>query len=231
MINDKKILAIIPARGGSKGVPRKNIRNLAGKPLIAWTIEEAMKSEYIDRLILSSEDNEIIEIAKRYGCDVPFIRPVHLAQDTTSGIAPVIHALDEIAGYDYVILLQPTSPLRMAEDIDNCIEKLIETNSPAIVSVTETNSSPYWMQTMSEEGRIQPLIKQDVLITKRQDLPTVYELNGAVYIAKTEWIKKNNSFLTEETVAYIMPKKRSYDIDTEEDFLWCDCLLKNSSGN
>nr|HPK54819.1 acylneuraminate cytidylyltransferase family protein [Smithellaceae bacterium] len=117
MIQGKTVLAIIPARGGSKGIPRKNITNLAGKPLIAWTIEEAKKSKYIDRLILSSEDNEIIQVAKEWGCEVPFIRPRELAEDDTLGIEPVLHALNTIKKkYDYVVLLQPTSPLRSVDD-------------------------------------------------------------------------------------------------------------------
>ena len=111
-------LAVIPARGGSKGVPRKNVRDLNGKPLIAWTIEEAKKSQYISNIILSSEDSEIIKEAKKYGCEVPFIRPMKLAQDDTPGIDPVLHAINQCPGYDYVVLLQPTSPLSKAEDID-----------------------------------------------------------------------------------------------------------------
>lgn len=225
MINDKKVLAIIPARGGSRGVPRKNIRSLAGKPLIAWTIEEAKKSKYIDRLILSSEDDEIIKVAKKYGCEVPFVRPVQLSQDNSLGIDPVIHALEEIEGYDYVVVLQPTSPLRLVEDIDGCIDRILETNSTACVSVTEPNASPYWMYKVNEKGNMQPLIKQEELITRRQELPTVYTLNGAVYIAEIDWLKKSRSFLTEETVAFLMSKNRSYDIDTEEDFLLCEWLL------
>lgn len=118
-------LAIIPARGGSKGVPRKNIRNLAGKPLIAWTIEEAKKSKYINRVILSSDDNEIIEIAKNYNCEVPFVRPKNIAEDNTPGIDPVLHAIKQCPGYDYVVLLQPTSPLRTVEDIDGCIRYML----------------------------------------------------------------------------------------------------------
>ncbi|MGB2870888.1 cytidylyltransferase domain-containing protein [Psychrobacillus psychrotolerans] len=230
MIDNKKVLAIISARGGSKGVPRKNIRNLAGKPLIAWTIEVAKKSQYIDRLILSSEDDEIIKIAKEYGCEVPFVRPRELAQDNTSGIEPILHAVENIEGYDYVVLLQPTSPLRIAEDIDGCLENLTETNSAACVSVTESNTSPFWMYTLSEKKIIQPLIKQDELIMLRQELPKVFALNGAVYVAKIEWIKRSRSFLTEETSAYNMPQSRSYDIDTEDDFLWCDLLMKNLLG-
>lgn len=126
MINNKKILAIIPARGGSKGLPRKNIRELAGKPLIAWTIEAGRKSKYIDRLIVSSEDFEIIEVAKKYGAEIPFVRPKHLAEDESLGLDPVFHALRELPGYDIVVLLQPTSPLRLTEDIDACIEQLID---------------------------------------------------------------------------------------------------------
>lgn len=225
MIDDKKVLAIIPARGGSKGVPRKNIRNLAGKPLIAWTIEEAKKSKFIDRIVLSSEDEEIIEVAKEYGCDVPFIRPIHLAQDDTPGIDPLLHALDEVEGYDYVISLQPTSPLRIAEDIDACIKKMVEINSPACVTIAESRNSPYWMYTVNDKAKMEPLIKQDKLTVRRQDLPVVYALNGAVYAAEVNWLKKTKSFLTSETAASIMPNNRSYDIDTEDDFNVCEFLL------
>ena len=121
MIEGKKVLAVIPARGGSNGVPRKNIIDVGGKPLIAWTIEEARKSKYIDRLILSSDDREIIEIAKRWGCEVPFEQPAEMARDGTPGIAPVLHAIEMLPDYDYVVLLQPTSPLRQVEDVDGCI--------------------------------------------------------------------------------------------------------------
>lgn len=225
MINDKRVLAIIPARGGSKGVPRKNIRLLAGKPLIAWTIEEAKKSKYIDRLIITSEDTEIIETAKMYDCDVPFVRPVEFAQDTTPGIDPILHALEQIEGYDYIVLLQPTSPFRLAEDIDGCIESLVETQSPACVSVTGAESSPYWMYTMNEVGKMQPLILQEELTARRQELPVIYALNGAVYVAEVDWLKSSRSFLTEDTVAFVMPGERSHDIDTGEDFLWCEWLM------
>ncbi|HHY22121.1 MAG TPA: acylneuraminate cytidylyltransferase family protein [Bacilli bacterium] len=228
MIKGKTVLAIIPARGGSKGVPRKNIRDLAGKPLIAWTIDEAKKSKFIDRLILSSEDEEIIEVAKSYGCEVPFVRPRHLAEDTTPGIEPVLHAIKEVEGYDYVMLLQPTSPLRTVEDIDRCIEKIIKFNDPACVSVAEPDTSPYWMYTLNCNDQIKPLIPQDTVAVRRQELPTVYSLNGAVYIAKTDWLRHTKSFLTEETIAYIMPRERSYDIDTEEDFQWCEWVVKKS---
>lgn len=225
MIDDKKVIAIIPARGGSKGVRRKNIKSLAGKPLIAWTIEEAKKSKYIDRLILSSEDQEIINVAKEYGCEVPFVRPKALAQDETPGIDPVLHALRELKGYDYIVLLQPTSPLRLAKDIDICIEKIIVNPAPACVSVTETVTSPYWMYSVDSKGLMQPLIEQDTLTVRRQDLPVAYALNGAVYVAETSWLSDSKSFLTAETSAYVMPRNRSYDIDTEEDFMWCEWVI------
>lgn len=221
-----KILAIIPARGGSKGVPRKNIRDLAGKPLIAWTIDEAKKSRYIDRLILSSEDDEIIEVAKQYGCEVPFKRPLELAQDDTPGIKPVLHAIEQCSGYDYVVLLQPTSPLRTVGDIDGCIEKLLNSDADFCVSVTEPEKSPYWMYTLEGE-RMVPLLPQDELVARRQDLPKVYALNGAVYIGKSSEVKKSKAFLTENTVAFEMAAEHSFDIDTELDFKICEVLIKD----
>lgn len=227
MIEDKNVLAIIPARGGSKGLPRKNIRKLAGKPLIGWTIEEAKKSRYIDRLILSSEDSEIIEVAKALGCEVPFVRPAELARDNTPGIDPVLHAINTLTEqYHYVILLQPTSPLRRVEDIDGCLEHCLKARAPACVTVAPPDKSPYWMYVVNQTGRLQPLIKQVPTFTCRQDLPRVYAINGAVYAARCNWLLKNKTFITDETVAYIMLKERSLDVDTEFDFKLCQFLLK-----
>ncbi|WP_107840264.1 cytidylyltransferase domain-containing protein [Metasolibacillus meyeri] len=222
-----KILAIIPARGGSKGVPRKNIREIAGKPLLAWTIEEAKKSNYIDRLILSSENDEIIKIAKTYGCETPFIRPLELAQDDTPGIAPVLHAINTLGAdsFDFVVLLQPTSPLRNIADIDGCIEMVLNTNSDSGVTVAESHSSPYWMYKMNEEEFLQPLFEAESKISTRQDLPKTYTLNGAVYVNKVSQLLKEKSFIGKKTKLYIMPIERSLDIDNEVDFLICEQLL------
>lgn len=228
MINNKKVLAIIPARGGSKRVPRKNIRHLAGKPLIAWTIEAGKKSKYIDRVIVSSDDLEIIEVSKAFGADIPFIRPKYLAEDRTPGIDPVIHALKELPDYDYVVLLQPTSPLRLTEDIDGCIEQLVRAKSSACVSVAESEKSPYWMYMLQENGGMKPIIPEKEVAVPRQDLPFVYILNGAVYIASVEWLFQTKTFVAEETTAFIMPKSRSYDIDTEEDFSLCEWMMAKS---
>lgn len=226
MINGKKVLAIIPARGGSKGIPRKNIRELAGKPLIAWTIDEAKKTKYIDRLILSSDDEEIIKVAKEYGCGVPFKRPVVLAQDDTPGIDPVIHAINTLEEkYDYVVLLQPTSPLRTVEDIDGCIEQCIIMGSPVCVSVNEAKQNPYWMYKLDDNIRLKPFMQKHERMNRRQDLPKFYVLNGAVYLAESRFIIKNKSFLTEETTGYIMSEENSVDIDNEMDFAFCEWLV------
>lgn len=227
MINGKSILAIIPARGDSKGVPRKNIRELAGKPLIAWTIEEAKKSKYIDRLIVSSEDQEIIQVAKSWGCEVPFVRPKELALDDTPGSQVIIHALHMLSKHDYVLVLQPTSPLRTVEDIDGCIQFCEERRAVSCVSVTEPDKSPYWMFVLDSVGRMRPLLVQDRLITRRQGLPTVYALNGAIYMAQWDWFLENETFIHEQTLAYIMPRERSLDIDTEFDFELATMRLRN----
>jgi len=217
MIDGKTVLAIIPARGGSKGVPRKNIREAAGKPLIAWTIEEAKKSKYIDRLVLSSDDAEIIEVAQAWGCEAPFLRPAELAQDETPGIDPVLHALGLLPGYDWVVLLQTTSPLRTVADIDGCIEHCAANRAPACVTVAEAEQSPYWMYTLDSGGTMQPLIATGNSFARRQDLPAVYALNGAVYMAECTWLREHKTFVTGETLGFVMPRERSLDIDTELD--------------
>lgn len=224
MINDKKVLGIIPARGGSKGVPGKNIRPLCGKPLLAWTIEAAIQSRYLDKLIVTSDDEIIIQTAIAFGADVPFVRPVHLAQDDTPGIAPVLHAINELPGYDYIVLLQPTSPLRNVQDIDTCIEKYNVSSAESVVSVTEQEKSPYWMFEIGVRSRLRPIMGK-TNTSRRQDLKQTYTLNGAVYVSSVETLKKSETFLTESTEAYVMPKERSIDIDTITDFRICEMIL------
>jgi CMP-N,N'-diacetyllegionaminic acid synthase len=228
VIGDKKVLAIIPARGGSKGVPNKNIRTLGGKPLIAWTIEAAQLSKYIDRLIVSSDDTRIIEVAITYGCEAPFVRPAELAQDDTPGIDPVLHAIEEIPGYDWIVLLQPTSPLRTADDIDGCIETCIEGKALCCTSVSESEKSPFMMLTLDEEQNVQSLFPQ-LMTKRRQDLPVAYAENGAVYVTDTAWLIQERSFYSSRTKAYVMPKERSMDIDTHADFNYVEWLLQEGS--
>src|SRR5689334_1892292 len=195
MIRGARILAVIPARGGSKGVPRKNVRDVAGRPLIGWTIAAARGSRYIDRVIVSSDDTEIIEVARREGCEVPFVRPGQLARDETPGIDPVLHALKELPGYEYVVLLQPTSPLRTCTDIDGCIERCVASGADGCVSVSEPDKSPYWMYTLAPDAKLKPLLDRAGQTHRRQDLPRVYALNGAVYVARCETLLESRAFV------------------------------------
>jgi CMP-N,N'-diacetyllegionaminic acid synthase len=214
--NGQTVLGLITARGGSKGVPKKNIRMVGGKPLIAWTIDAGKASIYLDRLILSSDDDEIIGIARHNGCEVPFKRDPKLSMDETPSIDVVLDALDRCPGFDWVVLLQPTSPLRTGEDIDSAIEKCMASNAPACVSVCEAAQSPYWMFHLTN-SRLAPVV--DVpLVERRQDLPKAYALNGAVYVASASWLAQQRTFVTPSTVAYEMPRERSVDVDTETDF-------------
>ena len=226
MIDQKTVLAIIPARGGSKGLPRKNIREVNGKPLLAWTIEAAQKSRFIDRLILSSDDQEIITIAQKWGCEIPFVRPHALATDQATGAEVILHAMKTInKKYDYIVLLQPTSPLRSGEDIDTCIEMCQSQKASSCVSVTEAKKSPFWMYFLDKDKILHPVLNMADLPTRRQDLPAAFALNGAVYVAEWDWFLKSKQFVSSQTVAYIMPQERSLDIDTPLDFNFFQYLM------
>lgn len=228
MINGKKVIGIIPARGGSKGIPKKNIKALNGKPLIAWTIDEAQKSIYIDKLIVSSDDDEIINLSRQFGAEVPFKRPLKLAQDDTPGIDPVLHALGYFPEYDYIVLLQPTSPLRSVQDIDNALELCVNGGFNFCVSVVESSASLYWMYRINEEGCLSSIFSSKEIPYQRQKAPITYELNGAVYVARIYSLSKTKSFLTEDTVPFVMPKERSVDIDSIDDFKYCEFLLNKN---
>ena len=224
MINGKTVLAIIPARGGSKGLPGKNIKLLAGKPLIGWTIEEAKKSKYIDRVILSSEDDKIISIAKEFNCDVPFKRPPGLAEDNSTSSEVVIHILKEInISYDYFLLLQPTSPLRKSEQIDEAIELCYNSNSSSCVSVVEVPKPLEWMYYLNSANNLSHISNNE--IERRQDAKKIFALNGSIYIVKTNDFMETNKFLTKRTVGYIMDKVSSIDIDDINDFNIAEYLL------
>jgi CMP-N,N'-diacetyllegionaminic acid synthase len=226
LIEGNKVLAVIPARGGSKGIPRKNIRQVTGKPLIAYTIEAAFRSRYLDKIVVSSEDQEILGVARECGAE-PLVRPAELAEDDTAGIEPVLHAIEACSGYDYVVLLQPTSPLRISEDIDEAIQVCLRLEAPACVSVCEASQSPFWMYSVNENMQLSPVIPGKAP-SRRQDLKTVYLINGAVYVAEIEWLALRRDFISGETVAYVMPLDRSLDIDAEKDLqLFEKSLNKN----
>jgi len=223
-----KTLTVIPARGGSKGIPRKNIRLLNGKPLIAYSIEAAFKSRRANRVIVSTEDQEIAEISKRYGAEV-IDRPKELARDDSPTIDAVLHALGllEEGGYmpDVVVLLQPTSPLRNAEDIDNAIELFLSRECDSVVSVCEFKHSPYWSFKI-ENGYLKPIFGENYIKMRRQDLPKAYIPNGAIYVSTPETLRKYKSFYCPKTVPYIMPLERSIDIDNEIDFILAELIMK-----
>ena len=226
MIDEKTVLAIIPARGGSKGIKGKNMVKVCGKPLLTWSIEQAKASLYIDRLILSSEDEEIIKAARAYGCEVPFIRPKELATDISPTIDCIHHAMENLDRiYDYLVLLQVTSPLRTPEDIDNCISICHAEGVPSCISFTEVDKSPFWMYKMLNNSRMVPLMDPDDRPSRRQDAPKYYVKNGAVYVAKWNWLRENDTFMTDEVFPYIMPKERSLDIDSPVDLVILDAIM------
>ena len=218
MIAGQRVLAVIPARGGSKGIPGKNLRTAAGRPLIVWTIEAARGAPSIDLAIVSTDDDSIATVASAAGCLVPFKRPKDLASDTATTTDVVIHALDHFPDYQVVMVLQPTSPLRSADQIEAAVGLFAESGAPACVSVRAVDDSPYWMYRMHADGRLDPVIDSPALICRRQDLPAVYSLNGAIYIAKTDWFRRTRSFLSRETIGFPMPTHSSLDIDTQSDF-------------
>ena len=211
------MLAVIPARGGSKGVPGKNIREVCGKPLIAWSIEAAKGSQLVDRVIVSTDAADITQVALAWGCEVPFVRETSLAQDETPTIEVVLDAIDRCPGFDWVLLLQPTSPLRTAGDIDNAIKRCNQLEASSCVSVCQATESPYWMFKLGTGDLLHPLMP-DAQMSRRQDLPPIYTLNGAIYLARTEWLKQHRKFISQGTVAYEMSVERSIDLDTEADF-------------
>lgn len=220
MYKNKSILAIIPARGGSKGIARKNIINVSGKPLIQYTIDSAKKSKYIDRLVVSTEDAEIASIAVRCGTEVPFLRPIELAEDETKTVdvlIDVIKKLEELGcKYDYMVLLQPTQPLRQTFHIDEAIEMIIDKDEDSLVSVSEVREHPILMRTVDEKNEARSLLGQRSDI-RRQDFSKVYKVNGAVYINRLNNKFNINTSLNDNKLAYIMDKKYDLDIDEPED--------------
>lgn len=200
MYKKKKILGVILARGGSKRLKGKNIKALAGRPLIAWTIGEALASKYMDKLIVSTDDERIAGISRRCGAETPFMRPRRLATDNARSVDAVIHAIDKMSSfgerYDLVLLLQPTSPFRTAKDIDNAIRLLFLKNAKMVVSICKAGHDRF------------------------------YRLNGAIYLACCDYLKRKKAFMTGKTFAYVMPEERSLDIDDEMDFKFAEFIKR-----
>jgi len=224
------ITGIVTARGGSKGIPRKNVKLLGGKPLIAWTIEAALESK-LSNVIMSTDDEEIADVSRSWGVDVPFVRPAHLAQDMSSHIEVVIHAVQWLAQHrsvfpEYVMLLQPTVPLRIAEDIDGAIDLAEKTGADSVISVCLAASHPYLAKTIENDGRLRDFVYHIDKDLPRQNLPPAYVLNGAIYLINREVLLERKTWYTDKTYAYVMPPERSFDIDTEWEFNLVDLFLK-----
>jgi CMP-N,N'-diacetyllegionaminic acid synthase len=229
-VDNQKILAIIPARSGSKGLEDKNIRLLVDKPLIAYTILAAQESGIFDEIFVSTDSAKYVEIAREYGVAVPFLRPSFLATDTVSSWDVVKNILIQFKkdkhNFDIAVLLQPTSPLRSSKDIQNALVLYKEKNANAIVSVCEADHSPLWCNTLPSNHSLDNFIKQDVKNKPRQLLEKYYRINGAIYIVDIHYLLTYFDIYHNNCYAYIMPKSRSIDIDDEVDFLLVETLLK-----
>ena len=218
MFKNKTFLAIIPARGGSKRLPRKNILDLCGKPLISWSIEAGLKSKYVDKVVVSSDDTEILNISNEFKVQV-IKRPNELASDTSTSFDAVKHAIDNLESYEYILLLQPTSPLRNQNHIDKAIEILEEKNADAVISVCEMNHNSVWSNTLDDSSSMEGFISDNLLNNRSQDLKKHYRLNGAIYLCKTDKLLKEKSFFLKKNIfAYVMNSNDSIDIDRKEDF-------------
>jgi CMP-N-acetylneuraminic acid synthetase len=231
MYKNKTFLAIIPARGGSKRLPRKNVLELNGKPLIAYSIEAGLKSKYIDKVIVSSDDDEILNISKQFRADI-VKRPDELASDTATSFDATKHTIENTKRYDYVILLQPTSPLRDCRQIDEAIKLLESKNADAIVGVCEMDHSPLWSNTLDDSLSMKSFLKDEVLNKRSQDLKSYYRLNGAIYICKIDKLLEEKSFFLKENIfAYKMDRKSSIDIDEKIDFKMAEILIEERNEN
>ena len=225
MFRNKTFLSIIPARGGSKRLPRKNVLDLCGKPLITWTIEAGLSSKYIDEVVVSSDDSEILGIASNLKVR-SIERPPQLASDTSSTFDAVKHTIDNIESYDYIVLLQPTSPLRNEVHIDKAIELLVSKDADAVISVCDMNHNPSWSNTLDESLSMKGFINKNSLNQRSQDMKKYYKLNGAIYICKTKKLLEEKSFFLKDNIfAFIMSSKSSVDIDKKEDFEFANLYL------
>jgi|APSaa5957512535_1039671.scaffolds.fasta_scaffold02424_5 CMP-N,N'-diacetyllegionaminic acid synthase len=227
---EKSILCLMLARGGSKGVPGKNIKLLNGKPLIYYTIKAVQKAGIYDRFMLSTDDPQIAEVARGYDVDVPFIRPTSLAGDTASAVDAIEHALKwlEAQGetYDYVQYIFPTAPLRTCEDLLGGLDTLVSSDADMVISVCKTDHPAQWMNVLPPDNSLQDFVKKEYRQKNNQTLPATYRINGSIYVGKWEIFYNKLDWLEQDTVAHIMPRKRSIDIDLPLDFKLAEVIMK-----
>ena len=229
---DKKILCIIPARGGSKGLPGKNIKPLLGKPLIGWTIEQAKASKYISEIFISTDSREIADVAEQFGVSVPELRPAELSGDNSPSSEFIIYTLDLLKAhgkiFEYVILLEPTSPLRKVNDIDNAIQLLnSESDADGVISVGEVHMEhPMIVKKLTENGKLTSYIEEIKRITQRQMMDKAYFPYGVIYIAKCSKFRETKSFYVGNIIPYFIERWQNYEIDDIYDFLCIEAILK-----
>lgn len=231
MYKNKKIIGIIPARGGSKGIPRKNIVDLGGYPLIAWTIIRAKKSSLLDDVILTTEDQEIIYIAEQFKCSIPFKRPDEYATDIASSVDVTLHALNALNIKDYntyFVLLQPTSPFRSTETIDKSIKFAIDNNYPYVMSVSNLKKSPYHIYIEKKDNLLEPLYKKPASSTRRQDLPNAVISNGVIYVANAKFFLREKSFKPSMIRYFKIMGNESFDIDTPNDLKYAREIVEKN---
>ena len=214
-----KVLAIIPARGGSKGLIGKNIKPLLGKPLIIWTLEAAIKSKYIDKIVVSTDSDEIKKVICDYGFECKSLRPGYLALDTTTSYEVIKYELEKRMDFETVCMLQPTSPIRNSNDIDMAFNLFNSQNATSCVSVYKTEDVPYWSFSKADNGFLSPLFNKKYFSKRRQELKDVYALNGSIYISRINEYLINKGFISNRTIPFVMTMDRSIDIDTNEDFI------------
>lgn len=224
MIGDRRVLAVVPARGGSKGIPGKNLKLIAGRSLLHRTIDHALAATTVDDIVVTSDDADILRHAAGIDAVRTIERPRELAADETAMWPVVMHALDNSPTCDVVVLLQPTSPLRRSSDIDDAVAMLDERRANSVMSVCEVATSPYWMFTIGDDGKLQRILPKQPAVT-RQELPACYEVNGAVYVVTANWFRESRQFVDDDTLAYVMPRARSVDVDTPEDLATVERLL------
>lgn len=227
-----KVIAVIPARAGSKGIPNKNVTEVAGKPLISWSIEAAINASSIDSILVTSDGEEILDVASQYDEIKAIKRPRELAEDHTPTAPVVLHALEEVKalenGFDYLVLLQPTSPLRTEEDIEEALELLKSSNGNALVSVVKPSHHPLKSFKRSEEGYLEGLVNNDFPFMPRQELPEVFQPNGAIYIIEIKEFLKRETFFTDKTIHYEMSTQKSIDVDSYDDIIKIENQLKTN---
>jgi CMP-N,N'-diacetyllegionaminic acid synthase len=229
MIGERRVLAVVPARGGSKGVPGKNLRTIGGVSLLHRAIGVALESSFVDRVVVTSDDTSILRHAEEVDGVTTLMRPATLAADDSAMWPTVVHALDHSDPTDVVVLLQPTSPLRLAADVDEAIELLHSRGVASVVSVSPVTKSPFWMYTLDTDGRMHPILPPNEA-TSRQSLPEVHAVNGAVYVVDAEHLRRTHRFVDDDTLAIVMPPERSVDVDTPLDLAIAETLLGSTAG-